>query len=95
MAGDVRGGGGLVDDGNEGGQTDNDDELRLHQLYSLRDDGLNKTLMHAENQGKTNRSATSALTNPMEVALLVVTRGMGNEVEVCEYLLGTHIEKPK
>ena len=51
--------------------------------------------MRAGNQGKTNRPATSVLTNAAGVALLVVTRGMGNEVELCEYLLGTHVEKPK
>ena len=58
-------------------------------------DGLDKTLMRTGNQGKTNRPATSVLTNAAGVALLVVTRGMGNEVELREYLLGTHVEKPK
>ena len=95
MAEDVRGGGGLVDDRNEGCQTDNDDELRLQQLYSLHDDGLNKILMHTGNQGKTNRPATSVLNNAAGLVLLAVTRGMGNEVELYEYLLGTHVEKPK
>ena len=84
----VRAGGGLVDDGNEGGQIDNDDELRLHQLYNLHDDGLDKTLIHT-------RPSTAVLTNVVGVELLVVTRGMGNEVELFEYLLGTHVEKPK
>ena len=44
-------------------------------------DGLDKTLMCAGNQGKTNSAPTSVLTNAVGVALLVVTRGMGNKVE--------------